>query len=78
MPTHSTVTRDGRLAIPKQIRQHFRLAPGDRVSFSILSDGSVVLRAMNRRVADLAGILRRQGQPTIPIESMRIKDSDDV
>jgi len=78
MATHSTVTQDGRLAIPKQIRQHFRLMPGDRVSFSILRDGSVVLRAMNRGVGDIAGILRRPDQPTIPIENMRIRDSDDV
>jgi len=39
----STITVKGQATIPKAIREHLRLKPGDRVKFFVHPDGSVVL-----------------------------------
>jgi len=39
----SAITVKGQATIPKAIREHLRLKPGDRVKFFIHPDGSVVL-----------------------------------
>jgi len=39
----SAITRKGQATIPKAIREHLRLKPGDRVKFFLHPDGSVVL-----------------------------------
>ena len=39
----SALTSKGQATIPKAVRQHLRLKPGDRVKFFVHPDGSVVL-----------------------------------
>ena len=39
----SAITAKGQTTIPKAIREHLRLKPGDRVKFFVHPDGSVVL-----------------------------------
>jgi AbrB family looped-hinge helix DNA binding protein len=39
----STITAKGQATIPKAIREHLRLKPGDRIKFFVHPDGSVVL-----------------------------------
>jgi antitoxin PrlF len=39
----SAITSKGQATIPKAIREHLRLKPGDRVKFFVHPDGSVVL-----------------------------------
>ena len=39
----SAITVKGQATIPKAIRKHLRLKPGDRVKFFLHPDGSVVL-----------------------------------
>src|SRR6202051_4525987 len=39
----SAITVKGQATIPKAIREHLRLRPGDRVKFFVHPDGSVVL-----------------------------------
>ena len=39
----SAITQKGQATIPKAIREHLRLQPGDRVKFFIHPDGTVVL-----------------------------------
>ncbi|MGO8916511.1 MAG: AbrB/MazE/SpoVT family DNA-binding domain-containing protein [Stellaceae bacterium] len=39
----SAITIKGQATIPKAIREHLRLKPGDRVKFFVHPDGSVVL-----------------------------------
>ena len=40
MPT-STITSKGQITIPKEVRSHLGVAPGDRLDFAIGQDGSV-------------------------------------
>lgn len=39
----SAITVKGQATIPKAIREHLRLRPGDRVKFFVHPDGTVVL-----------------------------------
>ncbi|MBH0187471.1 MAG: AbrB/MazE/SpoVT family DNA-binding domain-containing protein [Nitrospira sp.] len=59
MPT-STVTSKGQTTIPKEIRDHLHLKPGDRVEFVTDEDGRVVLLAATVDVAELAVMLKNK------------------
>jgi AbrB family looped-hinge helix DNA binding protein len=62
----SAITVKGQATIPKPIRDHLGLKPGDRVKFFVHPDGSVVLLP-NVPVAALRGVVksRRPRSPTI-------------
>lgn len=54
----ATVTSKGQITIPVEIRQALGLQDRDRVVFTELPNGSVVMRAKTRSAKDLAGLLR--------------------
>jgi antitoxin PrlF len=60
----SAITEKGQATIPKAIREHLRLKPGDRVKFFVHPDGSVVLLP-KLPAAALRGIMesRRRRRP---------------
>jgi antitoxin PrlF len=41
---------------------------GDRMTFTLMPDGIVVLRVKNKRVSDLGGILHKKGRRALPVE----------
>lgn len=73
MPDATTLTSKGQVTIPKEIRQRMDLKPGDRITFSLLSDGTLVVRPKLRRVADLAGLLHKAGRAPVPLEDMTVE-----
>ena len=38
------------------------------MTFTLMPDGTVVLRVKNKRVSDLGGILYKKGQKSVPVE----------
>lgn len=70
MPNDSTLTSKGQTTIPKEIRDRLRIRPGDRMTFTLMPDGTVVMRVRNRPVIELAGTLRRKGRKPVPIEQL--------
>lgn len=58
----SAVTSKGQATIPKAIRDHLHLRPGDRVKFFIHPDGSVVLLP-RIPVASLRGMIKTDREP---------------
>jgi len=59
----SAITVKGQATIPKAIREHLALKPGDRVKFFVHPDGSVVLLP-KLAAAALRGIVKsRRGRP---------------
>ena len=70
MSTESTVTSKGQTTIPKDIRDGLGLKPGDRITFAMMPDGTVQMRAKNRTVMTLAGSLRKAGRRRVPIEQL--------
>lgn len=55
----SAITVKGQATIPKAIREHLRLRPGDRVKFFLHPDGTVVLLP-KRPASALRGFLKRK------------------
>ena len=70
MATEATLTSKGQVTIPKELRDALRMKPGDRITFTLLPDGTVIMRAKTRRVADLAGILYKKGRKPVTIDEM--------
>ena len=66
----TTLTSKGQVTVPREIRERLGLSSGDKLTFTLLSDGTVIVRAKTRRLLDLAGSLTRPGQPKVTIEQM--------
>jgi antitoxin PrlF len=64
----SAITSKGQATIPKAIREHLGLKPGDRVKFFLHPDGSVVLLPKLPASA-LRGIVKPR-RPPVTIEEM--------
>lgn len=70
MSTESTLTSKGQTTVPKAIRESLRLKPGDRITFTPMPDGTVLMRVKNKSVMGLAGSLRRRGRKALPVEEL--------
>ena len=69
----ATVTSKGRITIPAEIRHSLGLATRDRVLFTRLADGTVVMRARTRSITQLRGLLKQPpGSPIVKIEEMNL------
>ncbi len=66
--SEAAVTSKGQITIPVGIRKSMRLKAQDRVVFTRLADGTVVMRAKVRSIADLAGSVPK------PTRKVRIAD----
>ena len=56
--TAATLTSKGQTTIPKEIRDGLGLQPGDQMTFTLLPNGTVVMRAKTKSVLSLGGSLR--------------------
>lgn len=70
MADATTMTSKGQVTVPREIRDRLGLKSGDKMVFTMLSDGTIVMRPKTRRLADAAGSLTRPGQPKVAIEDM--------
>jgi antitoxin PrlF len=68
MTTDATLTSKGQTTIPKTIRDSLDMKAGDRMTFTLMPDGVVLMRVKNKRVAELAGMLHKKGRKTMPVE----------
>ena len=67
MTSDATLTSKGQTTIPKEIRDSLGLQPGDRMIFTLMPDGTVVLRVKTKSVMDLAGLLHKKGRKPVAI-----------
>ncbi|HKV46700.1 MAG TPA: type II toxin-antitoxin system PrlF family antitoxin [Candidatus Acidoferrales bacterium] len=65
----SAITVKGQATIPKAIRKHLRLKPGDRVKFFVHPDGTVVLLPKVSASA-LRGIVKSRRRTPVMIAEM--------
>jgi antitoxin PrlF len=68
MSTDATLTSKGQTTIPKAIRDSLRMKAGDKMSFTLMPDGVVVMRVKNKRMSDLGGLLHKKGRKPVPVE----------
>jgi len=66
----SSVTSKGQTTIPRKIREHLHLKPGDKVDFIIEDNGRVLLEPSTLDIRELEGVLRRPGRKAVSIEGM--------
>lgn len=50
---HSTVTAKGQTTIPRDVRAAAGLRAGDRVHYTVLADGTIIVRVKNHSVREL-------------------------
>ena len=50
----ATITSKGQTTIPRDVRAAANLKPGDRIHFTVLADGTIIVRVKNRSVRDIA------------------------
>ena len=67
------VTSKGQITIPKHVREKLNLKPGDKVRFEIDDDGGARMKAMNRSIDDMVGMLKPY--TTVRLTTEQIKDS---
>jgi AbrB family looped-hinge helix DNA binding protein len=70
MPTDATLTSKGQTTIPKQIRDSLGMKPGDRMTFTLMPDGTVIMRVKTKSIIGLAGMLHRKGRKPVPVEQL--------
>lgn len=68
MNTDATLTSKGQTTIPKPIRDGLRMKAGDKISFTLMADGVVIMRVKNKRISDLAGLLYKKARKPVPVE----------
>lgn len=67
MPTDAILTSKGQTTIPKEIRDSLGMKSGDRMTFTLMPDATVVMRLKNKSVTELAGKLHKKGRKPVPI-----------
>lgn len=70
MTTSATLTSKGQTTIPKEIRDSLGMKAGDRMTFTLMPDGTVVMRVKSKNLMELAGVLHKKGRKPVPIEQM--------
>jgi AbrB family looped-hinge helix DNA binding protein len=68
----SAVTSKGQITIPVEVRRAMGLKPSDRVVFTVMPDGTTVMRAKTRSLAELAGSLKPKKKRKVAVQNMRI------
>ena len=70
MSNDATLSTKGQTTIPKEIRDSLSMKAGDRMTFTLMPDSTVVMRLKSRSVNELAGVLRRKGRKSLPVEQL--------
>ena len=70
MSTDATLTSKGQTTIPKSIRDSLGMKSGDRIMFTLMPDGTVLMRLKNKSVMSLAGSLRKKGRRAISVDQL--------
>lgn len=66
----ATVTSKGQVTIPKSVRKTLGVEAGDRLDFIVEDRSRVLVRAANRDLGSLKGLLQRPGRPPVSLEQM--------
>lgn len=70
MPSEATLTSKGQTTIPKDIRDSLAMKAGDRMTFTLMPDATVVMRVKTKSITDLAGVLHKKGRKPVPVEQL--------
>lgn len=74
---YGTMTSKGQTTVPVEVRDLLNLKAGDRLRY-VVKDGNVLLKAKNKKAADLAGILARPDVAPLDVDKIDDIVSDAV
>lgn len=66
----STITSKGQTTVPAEIRALIRAEPGTRLVWSVMPDGTIIVRAKTRSILDMAGMLKSPKRKRIAVDDM--------
>ena len=67
----ATLTTKGQLVIPKPVRDHLHVHPGDSLDFLVQENGDVLIRPAVEDVRQLRGALHKPGRLPVSLAAMR-------
>ncbi len=70
MTIEATLTSKGQTTIPKEIRVSLRMKAGDRMTFTLMPDATVVMRLKSKSLTELAGTLHKKGRKSVPVDQL--------
>jgi bifunctional DNA-binding transcriptional regulator/antitoxin component of YhaV-PrlF toxin-antitoxin module len=68
--SESTITAKGQTTVPQPIREAIGAVPGTRLVWHVLPDGALIVRAKNKSIVDLAGMLDAPHGKHVAVEDM--------
>lgn len=68
--SESTITAKGQTTVPADIRALVDAHPGTRLVWSVMPDGTIIVRAKSRSILDMAGMLKSPKGRHVGIEDM--------
>lgn len=74
MSEPTTLSSKGQVTVPRDVRERLGLQAGDMIAWSMLRNGTIVLRPKTRCLADLVGMLTQPGQPGVTVDEMHLPE----
>ncbi|MCY7305858.1 MAG: type II toxin-antitoxin system PrlF family antitoxin [Rhodoferax sp.] len=68
--TESTITAKGQTTVPAYVRALVNAEPGTRLVWSVMPDGTIIVRAKTKSILDMAGMLKAPKSKRVAIEDM--------
>ncbi len=66
----STVTAKGQTTVPAEIRALVQAKPGTRLVWSVMPDGTIIVRAKTKSILDMAGMLKAHKGKRVKVDDM--------
>ncbi|MDX3895723.1 AbrB/MazE/SpoVT family DNA-binding domain-containing protein [Pusillimonas sp.] len=66
----STITAKGQTTVPADIRAQIQAEPGTRLVWSVMPDGTIIVRAKNKSILDMAGMVKAPKGKHVSVEDM--------
>lgn len=66
----STITAKGQTTVPADVRELVHAGPGTRLVWSVMPDGTIIVRAKTKSILELAGMLKSPKGKRVAIEAM--------
>ena len=68
--TESTITAKGQTTVPADVRALVHALPGTRLVWSVMPDGTIIVRAKTKSILDMAGMLKAPKGKRVAIDEM--------
>jgi AbrB family looped-hinge helix DNA binding protein len=66
----STITVKGQTTVPADIRASVHAEPGTRLVWSVMPDGTIIVRAKSKSILDMAGMLKAPKGKRVRVDQM--------